>query len=270
MSFAISITGEPGVQSNLVDTTTERQRRILNAAPSLYMTPETAFMDISGGKLRSWHDACGQGRFDPDSVQPNVIDEGAGLSSIEFTGVAGQALIDLANIDRLPLSGTPGAIVYLIRHAPGPGNFGGAILGNKAASGLGSGVTSILYTDGTAGTPSLQTKYGTPNKDLYSTVSAVDSTFHTVIMTWLGSGPGARVIQDGAGQIVASNTLDFADVPNVRKILIGDCSQPGVFPLKGRLAGLAIFPKYLVDPANATLLADINAEFGAYRASLNS
>lgn len=89
-------------------------------------------------------------------------------------------------------------------------------------------------------------------------------------MTWLGSGPGARVIQDGTGQIVASNTLDFADVANVRKILIGDCSQPGVFPLKGRLAGLAIFPKYLVDPTNASLLADINAEFGAYRTSLNS
>ncbi|WP_313231912.1 hypothetical protein [Sphingobium yanoikuyae] len=90
-----------------------------------------------------------------------------------------------------------------------------------------------------------------------------------IAMTGRGTGEGAQIIQDGIAQPLAVNVLSRFEDADLR-VKIGDYSAGGVYPLRAKLGGLAIFPVYVGGGENADLLADINAEFGAYQISLNS
>lgn len=272
MGLALSINSEPGVVSDLVDTTTARQRRILRTGPSLYMTPDARYFETDGaGKLSRWHDAIGQGHYAPKSAPLSVIDEGDGLRSLNFTATAGQVLRDSLNLDRLPAFASPFTIVSLVRVEAATANFGG-IMGNLAPYDLtATGRMVAYYIDAGTDAHNLQMRFGDTDTGLFSTAPVADGTYHLAILTAKGSGPGAQVIQDGAAQPVVSNTLTGSgEHPNARKVIIGAYGENEADPFMGRIAALALLPAYVGDGENAALLSDLIAEFGAYRASLNS
>ncbi|MGE6693361.1 hypothetical protein ACQKE8_13060 [Sphingobium limneticum] len=266
MSIALSINGEPGVVSDLVDTTTDRQRRILRHGPTVYLIPERIFFEEdANGNLLRWHDAMGTGYFAPASAPLTVMDEGYDLRSLDFTKTNGQALRDVLNIDRIPAAGSPGTIVALVRAASDAPNFGG-ILGNRTAYG---NKMVAFYVDASLGTPNLQMQFGNLDKALFSNAAINDNGFHLVIMSWKGSAAGTQVIQDGVAQAFQTNTLSVGTDPGARKLLIGDYGPIGTDPFRGQIAALAIIPAYVGQGENSDLLTDLLGEFGAYRITLN-
>jgi hypothetical protein len=156
----------------------------------------------------------------------------------------------------------------LIKQASGAGNFGGGVVGSPTPS-YGSDMLAA-YVDRTFGNVNLQTQFGVGGQSMFSSVAANNDAWHRIFLTWLGSGPGAQIIQDGAAQGLLTGTYALSSHPSARKVQIGNYGPIGTDPFEGRIAAIAVFPTWIGNGANAELFADLDAEFAQYQASLNS
>lgn len=266
MGLGLTVDSEPGMVSDRIDPTTDRQERILGFGPTCYLTPQYRYFDAdTNDNLLRWGDATGQGYFAPAWANVAVVDEGSGLRSINFTKVAGQALRDVLNLDRLPAPGSPWTIAMLARAPAGQSAWGG-ILGNRTLYGADM---LAYYVDSASGKPNLQMQFGNLDFAIFGNIAMTDDIWHLIIMTGLGDEPGGQVIQDSAAQLLQNNRLQISDDPAARKLLVGDYGPIGTDPFKGQIGGLAIFPVYVGGGDNEDLLADLTAEFNAFRLTLN-
>jgi hypothetical protein len=268
MTLEIAVNAKLPVASSLQSRATLRQRRIASYRPSLYMTPEAVFMQTdASNNLMAWHPSLGGGRFSPTSAAVQVADEGDGLKSLIFTDTHGQALRDELGLDRLPASGQPCTIAMLIKQAAGAGNFGGGVLGSPTP--YGSDMLAA-YVDRTYGNINLQTQFGVGGQSMYSSVAANDGGWHRMFLTYLGTGAGGQIIEDGVAQGLLTATYALSSHAAARKLQIGNYGPIGTDPFEGRIAAIAVFPTWIGNGANAELLADLDAEWAAYQTSLNS
>jgi hypothetical protein len=269
MTLEIAVNAKIPVASNLQSRATLRQRRIASYRPSLYMTPESVFVQAdASNNLTAWHPSLGGGRFSPTSAPVQVADEGAGLKSLIFTDTHGQALRDELGLDRLPESGQPCTIAMLIKQASGAGNFGGGVLGSPTPS-YGSDMLAA-YVDRTFGNANLQTQFGVGGQSMFSSVAANDGGWHRIFLTYLGTGPGGQIIQDGTAQGLSTDTYALSSHPSAREVQIGNYGPIGTDPFEGRIGAIAIFPVWIGNGANAELFTDLDAEFADYQTPLNS
>jgi hypothetical protein len=270
MSYSFYINAELPFRSSHRDTSTARQKRILRYGPSLYLTPEAEFKSSDGtGKLRAWSDAIGSASFSPVSAPVAIVEEGDGLSSLSFTGTNGQALREAADLelDRLPPSGTPATVALLVRQGAGAGQFGGGLFGSPTP--YGSDMLAA-FVDRTYANLSLQTRFGVGGQDMFANALTNTASWHLGIFTWKGSAPGGEIIQNGLRVGVFDNIYHLPVHPNARKIQIGNYGPVGTDALIGRIAALAVFPVYVGGGENVEFLTDLEAEWGAWRTSLNN
>lgn len=263
-SLTLEANVDAPVDTGLIDPTTARHLRIIDAAPTLWLTPEARYF---AGKdtVSGWMDARALAIYTPaGSVPPLLTDEGDGLRSIKFSGLAGQALIDAAGGDVLPPSGSPCSMLAVVKQTPAANTFGNTIIGSRAPI---ANAPLLFYIDATTGKPNVQTQFAVGGQGVEAGAGVADGGWHLVMACWKGSGPGGRMEIDGAPSGAATtNTLLLSNHASARKIALGGGGPVGD-DVRGRdrLGAAMILPLDLSAAANVDIRADVIAEMLAWR-----
>jgi len=87
--------------------------------------------------------------------------------------------------------------------------------------------------------------------------------------SYTGSGSGAIAQKNGTTETTSANTLAVSTASTALQAIIGGYGPSGATnPAKMRIAALMVASVDLTLAANASILADINAEFAAYQTLL--
>lgn len=269
MAIALVSATDAPVSTGITDTTTARQRRIIDAGnPSVWLTPESKYFAADGsGKVAIWQDALNPGRFIPSGATPPTVNtEAAGLRSITLPGVSGQALVDNKGRDLLPASGSPASLVILTKQPLA--TFGNTLIGSLVPTATGA---MIAFIDATTGKPTFAPRFAAAgNPFITGAANLADNAWHVLVLSYPGATAGGQWRVDGANNGSASAAaMTLAAHADARKLAIGGCGPGGNSVLgRGKIAGVMVLPVDLGAVANADLLADVEAEFAAWKALL--